>query len=78
MEDRIVSMGIQDERNIATCEVPATLEIPADVSAGAINQFTSITTTANGVVTIASTGVDAGNNPLVVAITPALTSGSLA
>jgi hypothetical protein len=66
-------------RGIDTCGVPDTLGIPADVGAGAgaVNYVSSITTTVNGVVALASTGVDAGNNPLVITMTPAMASGSL-
>jgi type IV pilus assembly protein PilA len=72
-----VSMCIQDQGNIDTCGVPDTKGIPADVGAGAINYVISITTTGNGVVTIASTGVDAGNNLLVMTMTPVLSAGAL-
>ena len=73
-----VSMCIQDEGSIPTCGVPGTMGIPADVGAGVVNYVTSITTTANGVVTIASTGVDDGNNPLVITMTPTMGVGTLA
>ena len=73
-----VSMCIQDEGSIDTCGVPGTLGVPADVGTGALNHVSSITTTGSGVVTIASTGVGGGENPLVITMTPALTSGALA
>lgn len=74
-----VSLCIQSTGLIsnASCGIPGANGIPADVGANQINYITSLTTSGNAVITITSTGVDIGNNPLVLTLTPALVAGSM-
>ncbi len=45
-------------------------EIPADLVAGQVNYIDTLTTGANGVITVTTTGVDSANNKLAVTMTP--------
>ena len=56
-----------------SCGTPGTNGVPADVVAiGTLNYVTSILTTANGVITVTSTGVDNAGVALIVTMTPTL------
>jgi len=74
-----ISLCVQDNGVIsaATCGVPGTNGVPVDAGANEINYVGSLTTTGNAIITVTSTAVDAGNNPLVVTMTPTLVDGSI-
>ncbi len=56
-----------------SCGTPGTNGIPGNVTAtGVLNYVASLTTGANGLITITSEAVDTGNTPLVITMTPAL------
>jgi len=74
-----VSLCIQDEGAIinASCGVPGSNGIPADVGAGVINFVDSITTSGPAEITITSTGEDIATAKLVVIMTPTMSNGSI-
>ncbi|MCP4767007.1 MAG: prepilin-type N-terminal cleavage/methylation domain-containing protein [Gammaproteobacteria bacterium] len=74
-----ISLCAQDYGSItnASCGIPATNGVPADIGANQTNYVSSITTTGAGVVTVTSTAVDSGNTPLVVTMTPTLVNGAI-
>jgi prepilin-type N-terminal cleavage/methylation domain-containing protein len=73
-----VSLCVQNNGAIAnaTCGIPGANGIPADAGAGQMNYVDSVTTSGAAVITVTSTAVDASNNPLVIVMTPALSTGS--
>jgi len=69
-----VSLCAQEQGaiTIALCGTPGTNGVPADVGAGVLNYVNGITTTGAGIVTVTSSAIDAGLNPLVITMTPTL------
>lgn len=51
--------------------------IPAAVAAGQVNQVTSATVTAGGVITVTSQGVDRAGQDMVIRMTPTLVGGTI-
>ena len=72
-----ISLCAQEQGVLSSCGTPNTNGIPNDVGANVLNYVTSIATTANGVVTVTSTGVTAAPAALVVTMTPTLSASGV-
>ncbi|PSW64722.1 peptidase [Photobacterium leiognathi subsp. mandapamensis] len=73
-----IALCAQDNGSLATC-LGGTNDIPADIPAanagGTISYVNQLTTAANGVITLETTGVDTAGAELVVTLTPNIANG---
>ena len=61
----------------ASCGIPGTNGIPANIGADTINYVTSMETDGDGVITVTTTGIDTNEDDMIVTLTPTLGTGAI-